>query len=83
MCFPYCVTKRTTPTIALFSSALSQITESTVAIRTATSISVSYPGTTGTLISFGVSGGGMTSPNMILAYPSNYPNGFLSASAEL
>jgi hypothetical protein len=81
--FPYCVTKRATPTIALFSSALNQITEATVATRTATSISASYPGTNGTLLSFGVSGGGMTSPNMILAFPNNYPNGFISASAEL
>ena len=83
MSFPYCVTKRTTPTIALFKSTNTQITEATVATRTATSISASYPGTNGTLLALGVSGGGMTSPNMILTFPANFPDGFLSASAEL
>ena len=83
MDFPYCVTKRTTPTIALFKSTNTQITEATVSTRTATSISASYPGTTGTLLALGVSGGGMTSPNMILTFPVNFPDGFLSASAEL
>ena len=81
--FPYCVTKRATPTIALFNATNAQIAEATINTRTATSISISYPGTNGTYISFNVSGGGMTSPNMLLAFPTNFPNGFLSASAEL
>jgi hypothetical protein len=81
--FPYCVTKRATPTIALFNATNAQIAEATIDTRTATSISISYPGTNGTYISFNVSGGGMTSPNMLLAFPTNFPNGFLSASAEL
>jgi hypothetical protein len=83
MSFNFSVTKRATPTIALVGTGSPQITESTVSVRTVTSISASYPGNPGTLMSLTVAGGGMTSPNMILAYPSNFPNGFLSASAEL
>jgi hypothetical protein len=84
MSFSFSVPKRATPTIAFVNNAVAQITESTVSVRTATSISVQYPGNyNGVLLSLNVSGGGMTSPNMILAYPSLVPNGFLSASSEL
>jgi hypothetical protein len=83
MTFNFSVAKRATPTIALVGTGSQQITESTVATRTVTSITASYPGNPGTLITLAVAGGGMTSPNMILAFPSNFPNGFLSANAEL
>jgi hypothetical protein len=84
MSFNFSVAKRAAPTIALVNTATNQITESTVSVRAATSISVVFAGSSnGILISLVVAGGGMTSPNMVLAFPDNLPNGFLSASAEL
>jgi hypothetical protein len=84
MSFSFSVTKRAAPTIALVNTAVAQITESTVSVRTVTGIAVSYVGSSnGVLLSLTVGGGGMTSPNMVLAYPSLVPSGFLSASSEL
>jgi hypothetical protein len=84
MAFSFSVTKRATPTIAMVNTAMSQLAEATVALRRATGISVLYAGNSnGSLITLSVAGGGMTSPNMIFAYPQDVPNGFLSASAEL
>jgi len=83
MSFNFVIPKRATPTISLVGTGSSQITETTVSIRIVTSLSAVYPSISGTLISLVVSGGGMTSPNMLLAYPTNFINGFLSASCEL
>jgi hypothetical protein len=84
MGFSYSVTKRATPTIALVNNAVTQIVESAVAFRTVTAIASSEVGNSnGVLFDLTVGGGGMTSPNMVIAYPTLSRDGFLSASAEL
>jgi hypothetical protein len=84
MSFSFSVTKRATPTVALVGTGSAQITEATVAVRTVTSITTSNIGNSnGVLFGLTVSGGGMTSPNMVLAFPNNFRDGFLSASSEL
>lgn len=84
MAFSYSA-KRAVPDISLVGTGQSQITEPSVATRQVTAINAiqARGRTNGCLLSLGVSGGGMTFRNLVVAYPVNFPDGFLAADAEL
>lgn len=85
MTFGFRTRKRVTPTVSLFYSGASQITEPGVATRIVTAVFESLPSVDGAYLALTVGAGGMTAGNFTLSKPSNASAqaGWLAASAEL